>query len=360
MLASTMDRFVVGTGRCGSTLLSRMLGANPALLSVFEFFTGLDHGRRFAPGPVGGAELAALLAQDQPVVTMALRRGYTAPEIVYPFGAPGARYGMQDELPWLLVTALSRMSDDPDAWFDATLEFARAQPARPLCDHYRALFAWWAERAGRTAWLERSGSSIEYVGDLHAAFPEARFLHIHRDGPETALSMREHRLYRLAISFLFDLPPAAGPGRAGTNAEMAALDAGPADAADPITARLEQELPVEAYGRYWNGQIEAGLAALARVPAARRHAIRFEDLVAHPESTLAEVADFFELARGGWVGAGAALVRGAPAARAGALSEAERARLADACASGMRQLGRSAPSLKADFSATDEGTCATS
>jgi hypothetical protein len=340
MFASTMDRFVVGTGRCGSTLLSRMLGTSPALLSIFEFFTGLDHGRRFAPGPVDGDELAALLAQDQPVVTMALRRGYSAPEIVYPFGAPGARYGMQDELPWLLVTALSRMSDDPDAWFDATLEFARAQPARPLRDHYRALFAWWAERAGRASWIERSGSSIEYVGDLQALFPEACFLHIHRDGPETALSMREHRLYRLAISFLFDLPPAAGPGHEGTNAEMAALDAGAADATDPIRARLEQELPVEAYGRYWDRQIEAGLAALERLPAGRHHAIRFEALVARPEETLAEVADFFELAGGDWVREGARLVKGAPAARVETLSEAERARLAGACASGMRQLGR--------------------
>jgi hypothetical protein len=341
MLASTMDRFVVGTGRCGSTLLSRMLGTSPSLLSIFEFFTGLDHGRRFAEGPVEGAELAALLAQDQPVVTMALRRGYSAPEIVYPFGAPGARYGMDDELPWLLVTALSRMSDDPDAWLDATLAFARARPAAPLRDHYRALFAFWAERAGRSAWIERSGSSIEYVGDLHALFPEARFLHIHRDGPETALSMREHHLYRLAISFLFDLPPEAGTGHAGTNAEMAALDAGPAGAADPITARLEQELPVEAYGRYWSRQIEAGLPALARVPAARRHAIRFEDLVARPEATLAEVADFLELAGGAWVREGAALVKGSPPARAPGLPEAERARLAEACASAMRQLGRS-------------------
>jgi len=334
-----MDRFVVGTGRCGSTLLSRMLGESPELLSIFEFFTGLDHGRRFAPGPVSGEALAALLAQDQPVVTMALRRGHRAPEIVYPFGAPGARYGMQDELPWLLVTALSRMSDDPDAWFDATLDFARARPPRPLREHYRALFAWWAERAGRTAWIERSGSSIEYLGELHGLFPDARFLHIHRDGPETALSMREHRLYRLAISFLFDLPPEAGPDHAGTHAQMAALDRG-AGAADPITARLEQELPVEAYGRYWSRQVETGLAARAALDTDRYHAIRFEDLVARPRAVLAEGAGFLALAPGPWLDAGAALVRGAPAPRSGELSEAERARLHEACAPGMALLGR--------------------
>jgi len=342
MLPSTMDRpvdrFVVGTGRCGSTLLSRMLSCHPELLSIFEFFTGLDHARRFAPEPVDGAELAALLAQDQPVVTMALRRGYSAPEIVYPFGAPGARYTMEDELPWLLVTALSRMSDEPDALFDATLDFARSQPARPLRDHYRELFSWWARCAGRSLWLERSGSSIEYLGALHALFPEARFLHLHRDGAETALSMREHRLYRLAISFLFDLPPE----RSGGNAEMAALDAGGAGPAarDPITARLEQELPVEAYGRYWSEQLAAGFRALPALARGQYHAIRFEDLVAHPRETLAGAAEFLELGKGEWLERAAALVEGTPKARAPMLPPDARERLDAACLPGSRLLGR--------------------
>jgi putative sulfotransferase len=270
---------------------------------------------------------------------MALRRGYTAEEIVYPFGAPGARYGMQDELPWLLVTALSRMSDDPDAWFDATLEFARARPTAPLREHYRALFAWWTERAGRSGWLERSGSSIEYLGALHALFPEARFLHIHRDGPETALSMREHRLYRLAISFLYDLPPPGAAGARGSNAAMAALDADP-DEADPISARLEQELPVETYGRYWSEQVERGLDAVQALSPGCYRAIRFEDLVARPETTLEEVADFLGLATGDWVREAAALVVRPPSARTPTLSRAERDRLRAACAPGMRRLGR--------------------
>ncbi len=80
-----MDRFVVGTGRCGSTLLSRMLAQQPSLLSVFEFFNGLDMTKRFSETPVDGAAFAALLSQEHPIVTMVLSRGYKVEEITYPF-----------------------------------------------------------------------------------------------------------------------------------------------------------------------------------------------------------------------------------------------------------------------------------
>ena len=53
-----MERFVVGTGRCGSTLLSLMLAQHRDVVSLHEFFTGLDWGRRFAAGSFPGEDLA--------------------------------------------------------------------------------------------------------------------------------------------------------------------------------------------------------------------------------------------------------------------------------------------------------------
>ena len=114
-------RFVVGTGRCGSTLLSRMLSQNARLLSVFEFFSGIDQFFRFQPEPVEGAELARRLRQDHPMLTMVLARGYEVPEVVYPFGEPGTRFALGDPVPWILGIALARVSDDPDALFDALM-----------------------------------------------------------------------------------------------------------------------------------------------------------------------------------------------------------------------------------------------
>ncbi len=111
------DRFVVGTGRCGSTLLSKMLARHPDVLSLFEFFSGIDQFFRFRIDPVPGTELARRLEEDHPMLTMVLRRGYEVPEVAYPFGAAQARLTPDDPIPWTLAIAIARVSDDPDALF---------------------------------------------------------------------------------------------------------------------------------------------------------------------------------------------------------------------------------------------------
>jgi hypothetical protein len=331
-----MDRFVVGTGRCGSTLLSRMLGEHPALLSVFEFFTGLEMTKRFSAEPVDGEAFAALISQEHPFVTMVLRRGYRVEEITYPFG-PKARYTINDGLPWLLVSALPRLTDDPDALFDETVAFASTLPRQHLALHYRQLFDWLAARLGRTCWLERSGSSIDYLGSLHGFFPEGRFLHIHRDGHEAALSMREHAAYRLAISLLFQLPADEPPA----HADLGQIDVATPSEDDPISRLLASRPPVEYFGRYWTQELTHGFRAVASLDAARYRDVRFEELVAEPKAVLREIGEFFELeADGGWLERAAALVRGAPPTRFDTLSPDEQAALADACRPGMQLLGR--------------------
>lgn len=328
-----MDRFVVGSGRCGSTLLSRMLALHPDVLSIFEFFNGLDVARRFAPR-LSALELEALFQAEQPFVTAALRRGYTAEEIVYPFDGPGVRYRLDDPLPWLCVAMAPRISSDPDSLYDAILDWASRQPERPAADHYRALFEWLAARQGRKLWIERSGSSIDYLGPLHDQFPEARFLHLHRDGREVALSMREHGIYRLPIAFLYDAPLAEGQ----RVSQLGGIDfeAAP-DASDVISQILAAPHEPALFGRYWSDQIERGAVASREIEASCYREIRFEALVAQPGRTLCEIAGFFELAPDAdWIGRAEALVRGVPQRRFPSLAAGERAALESAC-----RLGRS-------------------
>lgn len=332
-----MDRFIVGTGRCGSTLLSRMMAEHPSVLSVFEFFNGLDMTRRFSAEPMDGAEFAMLISQEHPFVTMVLSRGYEVPEISYPFGEH-ARYKRDERLPWILVSTLPRLTDDPDTLFDETIAFASCLPRQQLSVQYRQLFEWLAERLGRICWIERSGSSIDYVGALDALFPEARFLHLHRDGPETALSMREHHAYRLAISLMYQL---STDGEPSIEALRAIDQPGAPDGSDRISKLLESRPPAEYFGRYWSQELENGLPAASKLGEGQYLDVRFEDMVAQPQETLARIGAFFELDDGGdWIERAAGLVRGIPPTRFDTLSSVEQESLAEACRPGMRLLGR--------------------
>jgi len=330
-----VDRFIVGTGRCGSTLLSRMLAESPEVLGIFEFFNGLDFARRFSDLAIAGGEFAALISAEQPVVTAVLRRGYDVPEITYPFGGR-SRFARTDPLPWILVSTLPRLTDDPDRLFDETVAFAAAQPRQHLANHYRALFDWWCTRGGCRHWIERSGSSVEYLESLGRLFPGARFLHLHRDGPETALSMREHHAYRLPVALRY------GPAEV-TRAVGGGLDSWrEPDPDDPISRILSSRPPVEYYGRYWCEQVLRGYRAVRRLDADQYRELRFEELIESPRAVLRELCDFFELDPqiGAWTETAAGLVHGMPPARLPGLSEREREGLVRECRPASVLLGR--------------------
>jgi hypothetical protein len=333
-----VDRFVVCTGRCGSTLLSRMLAESPEVASLFEFFNGLEMGRRFGDEPADGEEFAGLISQKHPFVTMVLSRGYEVPEIIYPFSS-GSRFQKGDGLPWIAVSALPRLSDDPDRLYDETLAFAKGMPKRHLREQYRALFDWWTERTGRRVWIERSGSSFDYLESLERFFPRARFLHIHRDGRESALSMRDHHAFRLAVSLM-----AQHQTQGKTIAELGALETGQAvDDTDPISRLLEGRPDAVHFGRFWSGQVLRGYRGVRLLDSAQYAELRFEDLLAEPGEELARIARFFELDPDAdrWRDRAAALIGKVPALRHEALPPDERQRLEDACAPGNTLLGRS-------------------
>jgi hypothetical protein len=305
------------------------------VLNVFELFSGIDQFFRFRRDPVGGAELAARLREDHPMLTMVLRRGYAVPEVVYPFGAPGARYAAGDPIPWALGIAIPRVTDEPDALFDELLRHVESLPTRTLAAHYREIFAWLTRRLGRRCWIERSGTSIDFLGELRDFFPDARFVHIHRDGREAALSMREYPVLRVAVAVMYGLLGEVEYSHAGLveleRAEPAAID-----------RLLATRPPVELYGRYWSDQIRRGCAARARLDPGAFLDLRFEDLVTEPRRELARIADFLEIgSEAAWIERAAGLVRGLPAPRYPALERGERERLDAACREAMALLGRS-------------------
>ena len=329
-----MYRFIVGTGRCGSTLLSKMIRENERVASLFEYFSGLDPEVCFSRTPVDAETFAALHCNEHTITSMVLARGYPIAEVVYPFDAPGVRYSRESGLPFIVGATLSSLpvaeaNLDVDTLYDEVRAFLLSLPTRPAADQHLALFDWLTERLRKSVWIERSGGSINNIGELNALFPGARFLHIHRGGEEAALSMREHHVFRLGISLMYDLPvdttPTAGGGES-----------------DRITDLLESRPACEYFGRAWTDQLLRGFRGIRELDAAQYEEVRFEDLLASPRETLARIAEFLELPdpHGPWLDRATTLVKDAPATRADLLPDAERERLERACRPGNVLLGR--------------------
>jgi putative sulfotransferase len=316
-----------------------MLSTNTRVLNVFELFSGIDLFFRFERRPVTGAELAAQLRLDHPMLTMVMKRGGEVPEVVYPFDDPRSRHSLGDAVPWALAIAIPRISDEPDQLFDEMIARVEAAPTQTLDRHYRAILDWLTARSGKSAWIERSGTSIDFLGDLAEFFPDARFVHIHRDGHEAALSMREYAPLRVAVAVMNGLAGEIEYSHDG-------LERLEREDGATIDRLLATESPIELYGRYWSEQIMNGERARQKLPADRFIDVRFEELVTSPIEILTRISDFLELPEDdrvdgeGWIERAAALSRGMPPLRAPGLPESERARLEEACAEAMEVLGR--------------------
>lgn len=326
--------FVVGTGRCGSTLLSRMLSVNSRVLNVFELFSGIEQDFRFQPEPVSGHDLAAQLRLDHPMLTMVMKRGGEVPEVVYPFDDPGSRYALGDAVPWALAIAIPRISDEPDRLFDELIDWVEPRPVAPLREHYRAIFDWLTRGHDKERWIERSGTSIDFLGELRDFFPDARFVHIHRDGREAALSMREYAALRVAVAVM--------NGLAGeieyTHDGLTALEREKPERIDELLAARP---PIELYGKYWSDQIQRGYAAREAFDQEVVLDVRFEDLVTRPAEILGQISEFLALPPDpGWIERAAELSRGLPHPRFPELDASSQERLEDACREAMALVGR--------------------
>lgn len=329
-----MHRFIVGTGRCGSTLLSRMLRCNPEILDISEFYSGLDWNRRFQSERMSGPEFFALISAPHPFITMAMERGYRPAEVSYPFERAGARYREREAIPFVLAATLPPMTEDPDAFYRDLSIFAQEMPARAPAEQALAVFDWLMKQTGRSVWVERSGAAILWMGALRRAFPDARFLHLHRAGEEAALSMREHAVFRLAVMLTYQLEI----GESAGTEELQHLG----HDADHVSKLLASKPAAHHFGAFWTAQVLAGFRALRELDAAQYCEVRFEDLLAQPHDVLEEIGRFLDLPdpSGAWRSEAAKLVTGAPIVRLDALSSEQRNALSAACDPGNRLLGR--------------------
>lgn len=146
--------FILGCGRSGTTLLQSMLDAHPQLAVSNE------------------ARFPASMART--------RRRYETRD--------GFATGRFLEDLWDLPLSRSRFPEWQLSRTDLEAELTRQAP-RTLPDAIRCVYMVYAQQQGKTRYGDKAPGYTRQMGPLAAAYPEASFIHIIRDGRDVASAL---------------------------------------------------------------------------------------------------------------------------------------------------------------------------
>lgn len=331
--------FIVSTGRCGSTMLSRILHRHPDVLSLSEFFGSVWMNPDDLPaGNPTGKQFWGQISAPQPFLDSMIREGFAIPEFCYPYGS--GQFGPVTGIPRISHMTLPLLTSDPDVLLGMLAAEVPTWPARPAADQFRALFATLARRLGRRFVVERTAGSLLAVHLLRQMFPDAGFVHLHRDGPDCALSLSRHLGARvMGLAEQAGLLGTGSPEPASQcqpDPELAELLVPPLDVTKIMTYPAP---PLPVYGRLWSRMVIHGLGVLRQLPPGSLIAVRYEDLVRDPGQQLTRLAEFIG-ARPlpGWLAAASQTVDAGRAGQAAALADGDLAALRAACEPGRRAI----------------------
>ena len=321
MVLDSHPLFVVGTGRCGSTLISNMLREHPSVLSLSELFAFVtDLGslipQAFPEGYIDANQFWSIVGGMYHKQNLMIRYGVEMAEALYPFH-PTSRFTRETGVPALLQTTLPHLTSDHDALFDEVQEFVLSLPPAPIQQQYLHLFEWLRLRFGRQLWVERSGGSLRIVHRFCQLFPNARFIHIVRDGRDCAISMSRHYGFRMVLlafqlTEILNGDPFESSDRSGVE-----------DLSDELFPFLPEHFDADAFrryetspslcGHYWSGEIIAGLRILAQLPSHRLLTMHYEEFLADPIAAVRKLITFIDpaLIDEMWIHQAASLVRSA-------------------------------------------------
>lgn len=239
--------FVLGTGRCGSTLVHEVLARHPAV----GFLTNLED--RLPLPPVAGRFNNELFRRVPVRFTQKGGRIRFAP-------SEGYRALERGVSPIVCTPQRDLVAGDVTPWLEKRT---------------RRFFADRAQAQGRPVFLHKF-TGWPRAGFLGRIFPEAKFVHVVRDGRAVANSFLQMPWWRG-----YEGPEAWGWG--------------------PLSAAYEKEWVASdrsfamLAGIEWKILIDAFEAAKAEVPADRWLELRYEDFVAAPRDVTGEILSFLNL-----------------------------------------------------------------
>lgn len=336
--------FVLSSGRCGSTMLSSILNSHPDILSLSEFFA--FHGMAmFRSRRMTGDRMWKMLSRQSGWTRFMLRGRID--ELLYPVNATKSRFSTGN-VPPILCTTLPHITDQYEELFDDMEPVVRGFARQATADQLQSVFRWLCRRTGSKVWVERSGGSAIFGSTLVHRFPDARIVHMYRDGRDTALSMMHHATYREIMVYLLALrqrgyDPLKRRSKHSLFWDTVSLRL------QPIIYALLLPRPIPSdrlrpadFGTLWSDMVRLTCETLDRVPADRVLNLCFEDIVARPEQEIRRLLRFVDpaLENGQWVKAASNIPRSSRS-KVDDLEPAERQSLTEACRPGLERLGYS-------------------
>jgi hypothetical protein len=339
--------FVVSSGRAGSTLLSQILHLHPEVLSVSEFYTCLKGSLHRSPYPgqeMDGAELWRVLTERDLISDAIVRHGLNGPEMLYPYGR--GRFGPDGGIPPICHSTLPMLTDDPDALYDRLAAEVPGWPVRAAADQYRAFFAYLAGLLGRSVVVERSGGTLFAIRLLRREFPEARFVHMFRYGPDCALSLSRLPIMRIGAAIYEAAEEADVPSSASWQDIQEVLPGRFRGVLSPPfdLSRLDEfQRDLAFFGEWWSAMIGTGVNALRTLPAGLWDTLDYADLLRDPAGELTRLAAFIGVpATPRWLAAASDRIDPGRAGQAARLAPGALAALRAACAPGQAALAEQA------------------
>tara|TARA_B110000503_G_C7113762_1_gene399350 strand:+ start:642 stop:1646 length:1005 start_codon:yes stop_codon:yes gene_type:complete len=312
-------------------MLSTMLACHPQALMLSECLGALDRRRHLKKGVVTKDELQEILQANIPIIDMCAARGRADKETLRDLLDPS-----KASPPGILIAALPFLTDKPDELFSDMLCLTENFPSQTMGEHYDRIFVWLQQRFGKSFWIERTGDSIAYVDQLYETFPDAKYLHIQRHGPEVVLSMSQH-VYFSMVASLFSKQLSR------EEIEQTEFASKPVSENDPISQRMfSHPASLEEVADLWNYELLMGYKTFAKMDASQFREVRFEDIISKPAQTIEEIADFFDMpASPDWIDQAASKVDASiVSSSVTKLSEAAQASLEKACMPGQILQGR--------------------
>ena len=336
--------FIVGTGRCGCSMLTQLLHQHPDVLSLSEVFTLLsDLGGKldaiFTEDEITGEDFWQILADIAPRESLMLKHNVAMPEVIYLLNKQGAAYNANSGIPAILQVTLPQLGCEHDAIFLELKDYICSKPKAGMREHYDSLFNWLKDKLNRKVWVERSGASFVYINELYRLYPDAKYVHIVRDGRNVALSMSKHlgfRMFMLAtlMAEIMGIDPFIHSDR--TNAHLLP------DYLKPFLpenfdrdAFLNFQMPIEELGQLWSNEMAAGCMVLDHIDDANKLTLHYEDFCFDAKSQIKALTDFIGVeASDDWIAQTANLVTPSLSSWLD-LPLDERDRLEKACEAGM-------------------------